>query len=81
MKDIDNKLDIILRQKLLMGYNPSMNLNENISIVKDSVNKKEKLEEIVLPAAAAALGTKALATGFVTVAGPVLAVAGGHVID
>jgi hypothetical protein len=45
MKDIDNKIDIILRQKLLMGYNPSMNLNENISIVKDSINKKEKLDE------------------------------------
>lgn len=48
MKDIDNKIDIILRQKLLMGYNPSMNLNENVSIVKNSINSKEKLDEVAM---------------------------------
>jgi len=30
MKSIDEKIDIILRQKLLMGYKPELNLNENI---------------------------------------------------
>ena len=30
MEKIDNKIDILLRQKLLMSYNPSMNLQENI---------------------------------------------------
>jgi len=29
MKSIDEKIDIILRQKLLMGYKPELNLNEN----------------------------------------------------
>lgn len=31
MEKIDNKIDILLRQKLLMNYNPSMNLTENIN--------------------------------------------------
>lgn len=84
MKNIDNKLDIILRQKLLMGYNPSMNLNENISIVKDSVNKKEKLDEAY--GSGMAMLTTALGGGGITsgagaaagvIAGTTLAVAGG----
>ena len=31
MENIDNKIDILMRQKLLMNYNPSMNLDENIN--------------------------------------------------
>jgi len=42
MKDIDKKIDIVLRQKLLMGYNPSFNLKENIEKVSKS---KELLNE------------------------------------
>jgi hypothetical protein len=42
MEDIDKKIDIILRQKLLMGYNPSFNLKENIQKVSES---KELLNE------------------------------------
>jgi hypothetical protein len=42
MKDIDKKIDIVLRQKLLMGYNPSFNLKENIEKVSES---KELLNE------------------------------------
>lgn len=84
MKDIDNKLDIILRQKLLMGYNPSMNLNENISIVKDSINKKEKLEEQFgagMAMLAKGLGGAGITSGAGAaagvIAGTTLAVAGG----
>lgn len=42
MENIDKKIDVLLRQKLLMGYNPSDNLNENI---ENSASNKKLLNE------------------------------------
>jgi hypothetical protein len=42
MENIDKKIDVLLRQKLLMGYNPSDNLNENI---ENAASSKKLLNE------------------------------------
>jgi len=47
MENIDKKIDVLLRQKLLMGYNPSDNLNENI---ENSASNKTLLNEFALAA-------------------------------
>jgi peptidoglycan hydrolase-like protein with peptidoglycan-binding domain len=47
MEDIDKKIDIILRQKLLMGYDPKLNLNENISTTKNLINEQQLLMEAI----------------------------------
>jgi hypothetical protein len=64
MEYIDKKIDIILRQKLLMGYNPKLNLNENISTIKTSNNNKQILNEwipIVLAVSGGIAGVAAIA--------------------
>jgi len=43
MENIDKKIDVLLRQKLLMGYNPSDNLNENI---ENAASSKKLLNEL-----------------------------------
>lgn len=45
MKNIDKKIDVILRQRLLMGYNPTMNLDENVSTTKKLLSKQQLLLE------------------------------------
>ena len=39
IKQYNNKIDILLRQKLLMNYNPSMNLTENMRAVIVRIQK------------------------------------------
>lgn len=46
MENIDEKIDIVLRQRLLMGYDPKLNLNENVSTTKNLVNEQQLLLEL-----------------------------------
>jgi hypothetical protein len=47
MEKIDNKIDILLRQKLLMNYNPSMNLTENINTYSNKNSVIESKSAVV----------------------------------
>jgi hypothetical protein len=49
MENIDEKIDIVLRQRLLMGYDPKLNLNENVSTTKKLVNEQQLLSEFIVP--------------------------------
>ena len=49
MENIDEKIDIVLRQRLLMGYDPKLNLNENVLTTKNLVNEQQLLSEFIVP--------------------------------
>jgi hypothetical protein len=67
MENIDKKIDVLLRQKLLMGYNPSDNLNENI---ENAASSKKLLNEVVpLVVAAIPYLTGAAYVGGITMTG------------